>query len=120
TSANLIRLHILANSNSPVDQDLKLQVRDAVLLAAQDIFNGVATKDEAKKYIHDNWDLIRETALKTIREAGFPYDVELQLGTFPFPERDYGNLSLPEGNYEALRIIIGEGKGDNWWCVLFP
>lgn len=118
--SNLIRLHILANSNSPVDQDLKLVVRNAVLVAVDDLFSGVLEKKQARELIEANWDSIKETALYTIAQQGFDYDVSLQLGNFAFPDRSYAGLTLPSGDYEALRIIIGEGKGDNWWCVLFP
>lgn len=120
TGSNLIRLHILANSNSPMDQDLKLQVRDAVLSATTQLFSSVVTKEDARQYLVHNWALIRETALTTISENGFAYDVTLELGTYRFPERNYGGLTVPAGHYDALRIVIGEGSGSNWWCVLFP
>lgn len=120
TNANLIRFHVLANSNDPADQNLKLKVRDAILVATHDIFPGVAEKEEAKTLISANWDLLYDVATTTIKNSGYDYDVQIQLGTYAFPDRDYGDIHLPEGDYEALRIIIGEGRGENWWCVLFP
>ncbi len=117
---NLLRFHVLANSNLPADQDLKLKVRDAVLNQAYQLFSNVAEKGQAKELVLANESLIYETAIATIRNEGFEYNVKLELGTFDFPNRDYGDLHLPAGDYDALRIIIGEGKGDNWWCVLFP
>lgn len=120
SSDNLLRLHILANSNSPSDQDLKLQVRDAVLLAAHEIFSGVASREEAIVYITNNWESMRKIALDTVSNEGFSYDVSLELGNYVFPDRNYGDFLLPAGHYDALRIVIGEGRGENWWCVLFP
>lgn len=117
---NLIRFHVLANSNHPADQDLKLKVRDVILAETYELFSPVNEKDQAKDIIMANLDLIYNTAITAIRNEGFDYNVKLDIGTFTFPERDYGLLHLPEGRYEALRIVIGEGKGDNWWCVLFP
>jgi len=116
----LLRLHVLANSNHPADQDLKLKVRDAVLRATYDLFADVKHLEEAKDVLATNWDLIKQTAINTIRSEGFNYDVTLELGVFTFPDRNYGDFFLPQGEYEALRIIIGAGQGDNWWCVLFP
>ena len=100
----LLRLHILANSNHPVDQDLKLVVRDAVLAATQEIFSGVATKDQATIYIMDHWKTIQDTAHTTIQEHGLDYTVQLQLGNFEFPNREYGALSLPAGDYEEHNV----------------
>ena len=120
TNKNLVRLHVLAHSNSPHDQDLKLKVRDAVLAAANDLFAGVAEKEQAEQLIADNWDLIHDTAAAAVAEAGYNYDIRMEYDQFPFPDRQYGLLFLPAGEYQALRIIIGEGRGDNWWCVLFP
>ena len=119
-SSNLIRLHILANSNSPADQDLKLIVRNKILAAANSLFSGVLEKEQAIRLINDNWDFIRNTAREVIEQSGYDYDVKLELGDFTFPDRSYAGLTLPAGNYQALRVVIGEGKGDNWWCVLFP
>ena len=119
-SSNLIRLHILANSNSPADQDLKLIVRNKILAAANSLFSGVLEKEQAIRLINDNWDFIRNTAREVIEQSGYDYDVKLELGDFTFPDRSYAGLTLPAGNYQALRVVIGEGKGDNWWCVFPP
>lgn len=117
---NLIRLHVLANSNSPGDQDLKLLVRDAVLAETKDIFAEAQTKEEAQVLIVHNRHRIEKAAQKVIEEAGYDYPVTLMVGHFQFPERVYGTLVLPQGGYDALKVEIGAGAGDNWWCVLFP
>ncbi|NLM69258.1 MAG: stage II sporulation protein R [Firmicutes bacterium] len=117
---NFVRLHVLANSNSPHDQDLKLTVRDAVLAATNNLFSGVAEKEVAEQLILEHWELIQDTATAAVRAAGYDYDIHLEYDVFPFPDRQYGALVLPAGEYTALRIVIGEGRGDNWWCVLFP
>ncbi|NLY10360.1 MAG: stage II sporulation protein R [Firmicutes bacterium] len=117
---NLLRLHIIANSNSIQDQELKLKVRDAILKASHEVFQGIANKEEAKEIIRLNWKEIEAVASETIKNAGYNYPITLEIGTFEFPTRSYGNFVLPGGDYEALRVIIGEGKGENWWCVLFP
>lgn len=117
---NLLRLHIIPHSNNPQDQDLKIKVRNAVMAVANEIFDGVATQEQAKAYIEENWDYIQRTALQTVEAEGFDYPVRLELGTFDFPDRDYHDFTLPAGDYQALRIVIGEGSGNNWWCVLFP
>lgn len=120
TNTNLIRFHVLANSNEPADQDLKLKVRDAILQATQELFPAVAYKEQARAIIVNNWDYIQAVATNTVKSNGYDYGVTMQLGEFTFPDRTYGTLNCPSGEYEALRIVIGSGKGDNWWCVLFP
>lgn len=117
---NLIRLHVLANSNLPSDQNLKLLVRDAVLAETRDLFGEAETKEEAQLLIVENRDRIEMAAKEVIAAAGYDYAVTLAVGHFQFPEKAYGTLILPEGCYDALQIKIGAAKGDNWWCVLFP
>ncbi len=113
------RLHILGNSNSAEDQQVKLIVRDAVLEAAKDITN-CKNETEAEEYIKNNLGIILETANETLAKNGFDYTAAAQTGNYHFPEKSYKNVTYPEGDYEALRIILGDGKGDNWWCVMFP
>lgn len=113
------RLHILGNSNSAEDQQVKLRVRDAVLNATKDITK-CKNEAEAEEYIKNNLGIILETANGTLAENGFDYTATAQIGNFHFPEKSYKNVTYPEGDYEALRIILGEGRGDNWWCVMFP
>lgn len=113
------RLHILGNSNGTEDQQVKLKVRDSVLEAAKDIAK-CRNEAEAEEYIKNNLGIILETANETLEENGFDYTATAETGNFHFPEKSYNNVTYPEGDYKALRIILGEGKGDNWWCVMFP
>ena len=116
----VLRLHVLANSDSAEDQDLKLKVRDKVLEYSGDIFSLANTKDEAEKITSEKIDEIRNVALDEIHNLGYDYDVKVELTNMYFNTRHYENVTLPAGQYDALRIIIGSGKGKNWWCVMFP
>jgi stage II sporulation protein R len=118
-SSEPFRLHILANSNSTQDQQVKLKVRDAVLEAAKGI-SECENADEAEEYIENNLQIILETANETLAKNGFNYTATAEIGNFSFPEKSYKDVTYPAGDYEALRIILGEGNGDNWWCVMFP
>lgn len=119
-SANFFRLHILANSNSEIDQNLKLKVRDGIIeyMKSQELSN--YSKEEVTIMLKNNLDNYKKVAQNIIKENGFDYPVFLEIGKFYFPTKIYGNISLPAGNYDALRISIGEAKGENWWCSLFP
>ncbi len=117
---NLIRIHVLANSDSPADQQLKMQVKDDVVRYLQPLLAQSASIDESRSIIRDNLPQIRQAAQQSAQQHGSSDIVTLQYGHFDFPVKYSGNLSLPEGNYEALRILIGSGQGRNWWCVLFP
>ena len=112
-SQNIVILHVIANSDSTQDQELKLKVRDALLKQTSSDF----TK---KCEVSDNLDLYKKIAEETIHDAGYNYRVCVEYGNFYFPTKHYENLSFPAGNYDAVRVVIGEGKGKNWWCVLFP
>jgi stage II sporulation protein R len=114
------RLHILANSNSPADQKVKLSVRDAVLKATENGIKGCKNASEAEEYIRENTGIILKTADEMLKEKGFCYQSSATVGKYRFPEKSYRGVKYPEGDYEAVRIILGEGKGDNWWCVIFP
>jgi stage II sporulation protein R len=120
TADNLIRLHVVANSDSDEDQALKRRVRDALLQKMSPVFARSATQSEARDRIIENLDEIRVLAQDKVRESGFDYPVNVEFGVFPFPTRVYGDTVLPAGKYQALRVVIGEGQGQNWWCVLFP
>lgn len=117
---NIFRLHILANSDSEEDQTLKLKVRDTILEYMKTLTNDMSDKQAvielSKKHLQD----FKEIAEDVIRENGYDYSVNLEIGNFYFPTKYYGNISLPAGNYDALKIQIGEAKGQNWWCSLFP
>lgn len=117
---NVFRLHIIANSDSDADQELKLKVRDAVLLISQEMYKDTNTTNQAINITNSNTDLILKTAKKVIKENGYNYEVKLNIGKAYFTNREYENFTLPAGEYNALNIIIGEGKGKNWWCVMFP
>ena len=117
---NVIRLHVLANSDSEEDQALKLKVRDAILKEYSDVLSSAETIDTAKEKVEVLLSNIKDTATKTLAEEGCDYHVEVLLGEEYYPKREYDNFHFPAGNYISLRIVIGEGEGKNWWCVLFP
>lgn len=117
---NLIRLHVVANSDSREDQALKLEVRDAVLARAKDLLDSVETKEEAWRVLLEDAGELEAAASERIRAVGKSYGARVEMGTFPFPERTYGSITVPRGDYDAVRVVLGEGKGRNWWCVLFP
>ena len=116
----LIRLHVVANSNLPEDQELKLKVRDAILSDLSSKFQDLDDIALSRKFIQENLGHIEAIAREEILKNGKNYDVKAMFGKFPCPAKTYGYVTLPAGEYEALRIIIGSGKGANWWCVLFP
>jgi stage II sporulation protein R len=117
---NIFRLHILANSDSDEDQALKLSVRDSVIEYMESINLSSSTKEETINNVNLHLDEIKKVAENKIKELGYNYEVTLEVGNFYFPTKYYGNISLPAGDYDALRIKIGEAKGQNWWCSLFP
>lgn len=116
---NLIRLHVVANSDQPKDQEVKLEVRDAILNASGSLFAG-KTLDDAVLAVKDNLPLFKRIAENVLAASGYDYPVGVEYGAFAFPERTYGPLVLPAGNYQALRVVLGSGEGANWWCILFP
>lgn len=119
--SDVLRMHVVANSDSEADQQLKLRVRDAVLKCSADLFDGSVTADEAEKILLPEREKLIEAARKTVAENGFDYDVDVYIGKTYFTTRTYdGSVTLPAGKYEAVNVIIGEGKGHNWWCVMFP
>ena len=117
---SVLRLHVLANSDSEEDQNLKYKVRDNLLSYMNEICINCSTKQEAITLVEKNKDVFRHIALDTIRNEGYSYDVNINIGNFEFPTKNYGDISLPAGFYDALRVEIGEAKGHNWWCVMFP
>lgn len=117
---NVLRLHVLANSDSSEDQALKLEVRDRILEETATLFNDCKSKDEARAAVESNLDKIREIAEQTVREAGYDYSVSVSLGEEEYPTKNYEECCFPAGEYLSLRVMIGEAEGENWWCVLFP
>lgn len=116
----LIRFHVLANSDSEADQALKMKVRDRILAETCLPLEEAQNTTEAEQQIRHHMADIRAAALDEIQKQGYDYPVSVQLGVFDFPVRQYGNVTLPAGKYPALRVLIGEGAGHNWWCVMFP
>ncbi len=119
-SNKVFRLHILANSDEKYDQELKLKVRDKILSLSKELYNDCESVDEAINISKDNLDLFRETAQKAIAFYGFEYEARPYVTKEYFNTRKYDNFSLPAGIYDCLKIEIGQGKGKNWWCVMFP
>lgn len=109
---NIIRFHVIANSDSEIDQDIKLKIRDAVLKS------NLSISDE--KTSIDNLYKIEQIANNVLRENNFSYGASACYGYFDFPQKNYGKISLPKGKYKSIRIILGSGLGQNWWCILSP
>ena len=118
--SDVLRMHIIANSDSAADQRLKLSVRDALLERGYDIFDGARTLPEAKKQVIENMEKIQMIVDDVLKKSGSSYTAKLTLGKAFFDTRYYESFTLPAGEYEALKVVIGEGKGHNWWCVMFP
>ncbi|WP_051280771.1 stage II sporulation protein R [Anaerovorax odorimutans] len=133
SNEDFIRFHVIANSDTKEDQALKLKVRDGVLvkvnkdlaveaMARHDGNSDIANLniEQSREYIKENLKDIETAAEEIVKENGYDYTVKAELGVRWIPEKTYGDVTFPAGNYEALNLIIGEGKGQNWWCVLFP
>ncbi len=116
----LVRLHVVANSDSPRDQATKLRIRDAVTESLQKDLEKIADVEEAKVYLLEKLPYIQQVAMDTLKKLGCEDCVSISLCREAFDTRFYDTFSLPAGVYEALRIVIGEGNGQNWWCVVFP
>lgn len=116
----VVRLHILANSDSEEDQALKLQVRDVVLDRATEILEQSADRQEAEARLRGQLLELERLAAEEIRAEGYDYPVTVELTDTSFPTREYDGFTLPAGEYLALRVVIGAGEGHNWWCVVFP
>ncbi|MBO5743656.1 MAG: stage II sporulation protein R [Clostridia bacterium] len=119
-ASNVIRFHVLANSDEEIDQKLKLKVRDAVIKEASSMFDNNGDINMARCTVLDNLENIKKIAKDEIEKNGFNYDVDVSLGQSQFPTKNYGEIVLPAGSYEALKIEIGKAEGQNWWCVFFP
>ena len=116
----IIRLHVVANSDSPIDQQLKLQVRDKIISSMSGRLEGLKDISEVKSIVQGSLAEIEAAAREVIEENRKLYGVKAAFTEMDFPTRAYGNITLPAGTYQALNIVIGEGKGKNWWCVMFP
>jgi len=119
-SDKLLRLHVVANSDTEVDQELKLSVRDRILEMSEPLISEAKNSHEAAETLISNLPEIVEQAQREVRAMGYNYNVSAELRDESFPTREYDGFSLPAGTYRALRVTIGEGGGENWWCVVFP
>ncbi|WP_243447555.1 stage II sporulation protein R [Clostridium tetani] len=119
-SERLIRFHVLANSDLEEDQKLKVEVKNSVLEYIYPKLSNSNNINESRRILMENTKGMENVAKDVISKKGYNYDLKLELTHDNFPIKTYGNITLPQGNYEAFRIIIGEGKGKNWWCVMFP
>ncbi len=119
-SDSVFRLHVIANSNSTEDQNLKYLVRDNILEYMNSITSDVEDKNEIIEIVSNNLNNFKQIAQDTVYENGFDYEVTVEIGNFDFPVKTYGDISFPPGAYDALRIKIGTASGENWWCVMFP
>ena len=116
----ILRFHVLANSDSTEDQNLKLKVRTMLLNTIYEEMGENASLEETKKYVRSHKDRLEKKAETYMKTLGYDYPAHMELATTYFPTKTYGDMVFPCGNYEAVRVKIGEGKGRNWWCVLYP
>ena len=117
---DILRIHILANSDSAADQSLKLAVRDRVLAECSQWYDDCDDKDEALTVTREHLSEIEEVAQREIRRRGFSYTVRAEVAPVDFDTRYYEHFTMPAGRYDALRLTIGDGAGKNWWCVMYP
>ena len=118
----VLRLHVIANSDSARDQSAKLRVRDALLLAGADLFDGSVDTAQAQAVLIPRKEELERRAKKTLEALGLDYPVRIEIGEAYFPTRTYeaAGVTLPAGRYQAVRVLLGRGGGQNWWCVMFP
>jgi stage II sporulation protein R len=119
-SDSVLRLHVIANSNSVEDQNLKYKVRDALLTYMNSLVSNSTSKKEVLEIASEHLSNFKDIATNVIKENGYNYDVNVELGNFEFPTKQYGDISFPAGYYDALKVEIGSHQGRNWWCVMFP
>ena len=119
-SEKIIRFHVRANSDSPKDQELKLLVRDAIGTYMGEELEDASDIAEGRRILLRDMEEVKRRASQVLAEEGYDYEVSVSLGTEKFPEKSYGDYTFPPGEYEALQVVIGQGKGKNWWCVMYP
>lgn len=117
---SVFRLHVIANSDSEEDQNLKYKVRDALIEYMNSLCSDASSKDEVIEIANQHLDDFYNIASNVIAENGYNYSVNVEVGKCDFPTKSYGDVSLPAGVYDALRVKIGNASGKNWWCVMFP
>lgn len=118
--SDVLRLHVIANSDSKPDQDMKYKVRDGILAVTHELFSECMNVSEAVRIADVNKDLLKDAAKQVLEQNGSDREVSVLVGKENYPEKTYGSLTFPKGEYLSVRVIIGDGKGKNWWCVLFP
>jgi stage II sporulation protein R len=116
----IIRLHVIANSDTDEDQELKMKVKETIVTYLRGEMQDATSVDEARQAIREHLPEIEEIAAEKMRAEGYEYTAEATLGESYFPVKEYGDLTFPAGNYEALRVRLGESAGHNWWCVMYP
>lgn len=119
-SNEVLRFHVLANSNSEEDQKLKILVKDKTIEKFKDVISAFKSKEESVKGFEEKLKEIENYAQKVINDEGYSYKIVAEVGKSFFPTKTYGDVTLPKGEYLGLRLIIGNGTGENWWCVMFP
>ena len=119
-SDSVFRLHVIANSDSQEDQNLKYKVRDALLEYMNTLCSSEFSKEEAMNIAENHIDDFSNIAQDIVTQNGYDYPINVSIGKYNFPTKEYGDVSLPAGNYDALRVEIGSASGHNWWCVMFP
>lgn len=119
-ASSVFRLHVIANSDSKEDQELKLKVRDELLSYMNTLSKDCTSKEEVIALAQEHQEEFKQIAEEVIQENGFDYSVQIEIGSSDFPTKTYGDISFPAGSYDALKVQIGEAKGQNWWCVMFP
>lgn len=119
-SGSVVRLHILANSDSDDDQKVKLAVRDALLKKNSSLLSDGVNTENAAEYFESSKELLEETANGVLKENGFSYNAKIKLCREFYPTRTYGDLTFPAGEYTSVKVVLGDGEGHNWWCVMFP
>lgn len=119
-ASDVLRLHVIANSDDPSDQAVKLEVKDHIVAMMRRDFRDLDNAGQARATAIKERDQIKAEAESVLAANGYDYPVQVFIGEFQFPTKSYGNLVLPQGEYQAVRVVLGEGQGKNWWCVLFP
>ena len=117
---SVFRLHVIANSDSKEDQELKYKVRDKLIEYMNTLTNDINSKEEVIEIAKAHLEDFKEIAQNVVKENGYNYDVNVKIGNFSFPTKTYGDISFPAGFYDALKVEIGKAEGQNWWCVMFP
>lgn len=117
---SVFRLHVIANSDSKIDQDLKYKVRDKLIEYMNTLTSDLNSKEEVIEIAKSHLENFKEIAQNVVNENGYNYNVNVEIGNFSFPTKTYGDISFPAGFYDALKVEIGKAEGQNWWCVMFP